>query len=261
MNDRTEFEEDGQVPRPSSEDLVLDLQGYEGPIDALLQLARDQKVDLTRISILALADQYLEFVRQARHLRLELAADYLVMAAWLAYLKSRLLIPEPEGDEEPSGAQLAAALRFQLQRLQAMQKAGEQIMARPRLGREVFSRGAPEPLRVVSQASYQASLYDLLKAYARIRRPGDVTSLQIALPELYSVEDAMRRLRSLLGDAPGWRTLSSFLPPDLHGGLVWRSALASTFAASLEMCREGKLEIRQDGAYGPIFLSTKGVMS
>ena len=179
MSDSIEFEEDGREHESSGGDLVLDLQGYEGPIDALLQLARDQKVDLTHISILALADQYLEFVRQARRLRLELAADYLVMAAWLAYLKSRLLIPEPDGDEEPSGAQMAAALRFQLQRLQAMQNAGGQLMAGPHLGREVFPRGAPEPLRVVTQAKYQASLYDLLKAYAAIRRPGDLASLII----------------------------------------------------------------------------------
>jgi len=261
VSESIEFEEDGRERPSSSGDLVLDLQGYEGPIDALLQLARDQKVDLTRISILALADQYLEFVRQARRLRLELAADYLVMAAWLAYLKSRLLLPEPDGEEEPSGAQMAAALRFQLQRLQAMQNAGEQLTARPQLGREVFPRGAPEPLRVVTEARYKASLYDLLKAYAGIRRPGDLASLQIALPELHSVEEALQRLRALLGEAPGWRTLSSFLPPDLHGGLVWRSALASTFAASLEMCREGELEIRQDGSFGPIYLSTKGARS
>ena len=156
---------------------------------------------------------------------------------------------------------MAAALRFQLQRLQAMQNAGGQLMAGPHLGREVFPRGAPEPLRVVTQAKYQASLYDLLKAYAAIRRPGDLASLHIALPELHSVENALKRLRTLLGEAPGWRTLASFLPPDLHGGLVWRSALASTFAASLEMCREGELEIRQDGSFGPIYLSIKGARS
>ncbi len=257
MSDWTVFE--GEAPKPESPDseFVLDLQGYEGPIDALLQLAREQKVDLTRISILALADQYLEFVSRARHLRLELAADYLVMAAWLAYLKSRLLIPEPEGDEEPSGAQMAAALKFRLQRLEAMQKAGERLMGRPQLGREIFPRGMPEPLRVVTQARYQGSLYELLKAYATIRRPGEVTRLHIAAPELFSVEDALQRLSSLLGDMPGWRTLSSFLPPDLRDGLVGRSALASTFAASLEMCRDGKLQIRQDGPFGTIYLSAR----
>jgi segregation and condensation protein A len=258
LSDPTVFEED--LPRAGSpdDDFVLDLQGYEGPIDALLQLARDQKVDITRISILALADQYLEFVSRARQLRLELAADYLVMAAWLAYLKSRLLIPEPEGDEEPSGAQMAAALKYRLQRLEAMQKAGAQLMAQPQLGREVFARGTPEPLRVVTEASYHASLYELLKAYATIHRPGEDVSLHISPPELYSMEDALQRLGKLLGQTPGWRTLSSFLPPNLRDGLVWRSALASTLAASLEMCREGKLEIRQDGPYGAIYLSSRG---
>ena len=145
MNEALPFVDDGPPRRMDEEGFRLDLEGYEGPIDVLLQLARDQKVDLTRLSILALAEQYLEFIRQARHLRLELAADYLVMAAWLAYLKSRLLLPEPEGDEEPSGAELAAALKFQLQRLQAMQDAGVRLMARPRLGREIRARGAPEP--------------------------------------------------------------------------------------------------------------------
>jgi segregation and condensation protein A len=183
------------------------------------------------------------------------------MAAWLAYLKSRLLIPEPEGGDEPSGALMAAALKYRLQRLDAMQKAGEQLMRRPQLGREIFPRGMPAPLRVVTQARYQGSLYELLKAYATIRRPGEVTRLHIAPPDLYSVEDALQRLSGLLGDMPGWRTLSSFLPPDLRGGLVGRSALASTFAASLEMCREGRLQIRQDGPFGTIYLSARETTS
>ena len=253
MDDTTPFED---APRsPQAEDLVLDLEGYEGPIDALLQLARDQKVDLTRISILALADQYLEFVRQARRLRLELAADYLVMAAWLAYLKSRLLLPEPDEGEEPSGAELAAALRLQLQRLEAMQRLGQELMKRPRLGRETFARGAPEPLKVVTSTVFQVSLYDLLKAYGGNQKKAEAGSLRIAPSDLYSVDDALGRLSRLLGGVPGWHTLSSFLPADLRGGLVWRSAVAATFAASLEMCREGKLKIRQEQAFGPIFLS------
>jgi len=254
VSDSTPFEDDG--PRRGADDapLVLDLEGYGGPIDVLLQLARDQKVDLTRISILALADQYLEFVRRARRLHLELAADYLVMAAWLAYLKSRLLLPEPQGEDEPSGAELAAALRYRLQRLEAMQQAGEGLMARPALGRDVFARGAPDPLPIVTQASYQVSLYELLSAYGAIRGRGRAESLHIAPSELYSVDEALQRLGRLLGEIPGWRTLAAFLPPDLHGGLVWRSALASTFTASLEMAREGKVQIRQDGAFGPIYL-------
>ncbi len=254
MSEATPFVDDGPPRRVDEEHFRLDLDGYEGPIDVLLQLARDKKVDLTRLSILALADQYLEFIRQARHLRLELAADYLVMAAWLAYLKSRLLLPEPEGDEEPSGAELAAALKFQLQRLQAMQDAGVRLMARPRLGREIRARGAPEPLRLITSSTYEASLFDLLSAYVRKQARIEASSLYIAPLDLYSVEQALRRLERLIGAAPGWRTLATFLPPDPRDGLLWRSAIASTLAASLEMCREGKLEIRQDGTFGPIYL-------
>ena len=258
MSDPVAFEEDVRESGPIGIDFRLDLDGYEGPIDVLLQLAREQKVDLTRISILALAEQYLTFVRGAKHLRLELAADYLVMAAWLAYLKSRLLLPEAESDEEPSGEELAAALRFQLQRLEAMQDAGRRLMTRPRLGSEIFARGAPEPLRIIAHTTYEATLYDLLRAYAAQSARVEATSLYIPPSELYSIELALQRLRSLVGASPTWRTLSSFLPVELRGSLVSRSALASTFAASLEMCREGELRIRQDGAFGPIYLRGMG---
>ncbi|MEM7171398.1 MAG: ScpA family protein [Pseudomonadota bacterium] len=252
---RDDFAEDEQPVRPADA-FQVQLDGYEGPIDALLQLAREQKVDLTSISILALADQYLEFVREARKLRLELAADYLVMAAWLAYLKSRLLLPDLSTEEEPSGAEMAAALKFQLQRLQAMQDAAGRLMALPQLGRDFFARGQPEPIRVVTNISYDASLYDLLKAYGRNKLRADVTQLRIlATQDLFSVDEAVKRLGSLLDGVPGWRTLASFLPPDLQSELQNRSALASTFVASLEMCREGKLKIRQEGAFGTIFLS------
>ncbi len=259
MTNVVPFEED-KDRKPGADDagtgeFRLDLQGFEGPIDVLLQLSRDQKVDLTQISILALAEQYLEFVRAARRLNLELAADYLVMAAWLAYLKSKLLLPEPEGEEEPSGAEMAAALRFQLQRLEAMQAAGARLMALPRLGCDRFARGMPEGLRVVTSTRYEASLFDLLRAYGRNKSRVDVRSLHIAPLELYSVEQAVRRLRGLLGDSPGWRSLTSFLPPDLRDGLLQRSALASTFVASLELCREGKLRLRQDNPFGPIYLA------
>ena len=253
VDETTSFEDEPAAPLV--EDFVLDLEGYEGPIDALLQLARDQKVDLTKISILRLADQYLEFVRQARRLRLELAADYLVMAAWLAYLKSRLLLPEPEDGEEPSGAELAAALRLQLQRLEAIQRLGQDLMARPRLGQEVFARGAPEPLKVITSTVFQVSLYDLLKAYGANKAKEKATNLKIESSDLYSVEVALGRLSRLIGCTPGWHTLASFLPSDLRGGVVWRSAVASTFAASLVMCREGKLKIRQESPFGPIYFS------
>ena len=254
MDETTPFEDEPRAG-PAAEDFRLDLEGYEGPIDALLQLARDQKVDLTKISILTLAEQYLEFVRQARALRLELAADYLVMAAWLAYLKSRLLLPEPEGDDEPSGAEMAAALRLQLQRLEAIQRLGQDLIARPRLGREVFARGMTESLREIHTPVYQLSLFDLLKAYAANQNREDVRSnLRIESNHLFSVEIALQRLGRLLGVTPGWHSLSTFLPSELRDGLILRSAVASTFAASLEMCREGKLQIRQDSPFGPIFL-------
>lgn len=239
---------------PEREQLVLDLDGYEGPIDVLLTLARDQKVDLTRISILQLADQYLAFIATARSLRLELAADYLVMAAWLAYLKSRLLLPEPEELGEPTGAELAANLAMQLRRLEAMQAAGASLMRRPQLGREVYARGEPEPIKVVHRPVYRDTLYDLLSAYGRqVGRKQD-SILRIPPTELYSMDDALRRLGDMLGRSIDWRILAAFLPPEMKGGLPRRAALAATFAASLELVRSGRAEFRQDKAFGPLFL-------
>ncbi len=250
------FEE--ERPEPGEADAFkLALEGYEGPIDVLLQLARDQKVDITKISILALADQYLAFIQQSRRLRIEIAADYLVMAAWLAYLKSRLLIPEPEEIEggEPTGAEMAAALAFQLQRLQAMRDAGVSLMALPRLGVDIFARGEPQQVEVVNRLVYAVSLYDLLKAYGDVKGRSNAPLLRIPAPELYSIEDAIHRLGRMLGDLPGWRQLGAFLPPDLAPtGIKWRSAVASTFGAALEMVRQGKARLRQDGTFGPIYL-------
>ncbi len=251
-----EFVEDVRDGSPTNpEQLVLALDGFEGPIDLLLTLARDQKVDLTRISILQLADQFLEFVAVARRVRIELAADYLVMAAWLAYLKSRLLLPEPESsDEEPGGAEMAAALAFQLQRLEAMRGVGARLMARPQLGRDIFVRGAPEGLEVEKTPVLEVTLYDLLKAYGEHRRRQETSTLTIRPLDLYSLEDALSRLSKLLGSLPDWATLSSFLPVNADGSLRSRSALAATFAASLELVKEGRIELRQDGAFGPIWL-------
>jgi len=234
--------------------LLLDLDGYEGPIDVLLALARDQKVDLRKISILDLADQYLAFIARARQLRLEIAADYLVMAAWLAYLKSRLLLPEPETEGEPTGAELAAALAFQLQRLQAMKEAGQKIMARAQLGRDFFPRGEPERFKVIAKPVYTATLYDLLKAYGGHAGRRHEGALHILSSQLYSMDDALKRLGGMIGRTLDWATLASFLPAGLAAGLVRRSALAATFAASLEMARAGRLRIRQDSVFGPIFL-------
>lgn len=256
MSEVVSFEEGIEGARSAARDrLLLDLDGYAGPIDVLLELARDQKVDLKHIRILDLAEQYLEFVREARALRLELAADYLVMAAWLAYLKSRLLLPETGTEEEPSGAEMAAALKFQMQRLQAMRDAGEKLMLLPQLGQSVFGRGTPERLRTRTTTTWDATLFDLLKAYGRQRAKQGPKSLHIRPTELFSVDQAASWLSAMLGKIPGWRTLSSFLPHDLRQDpLLRRSALASTFAATLEMCKAGKLRIRQEGTFGPIYL-------
>lgn len=254
-----EFQEDPALRTedgPTDEErLFVDLEGYEGPIDVLLTLAREQKVDITRISILALAEQYIAFIAQARKVRLEIAADYLVMAAWLAYLKSRLLLPTPSEDKaEPTAADMAAALAFQLQRLQAMQDAGARLMARPQLGKDVFLRGAPEGLRVVSTTVYTASLYELLKAYGDQRARRQNSTLRILPTELYSMEAALERLSAILGRLPDWTTLQSFIPQELRGGIVARSALAAMFSASLELVRSGRLQLRQDRSFGQIFI-------
>jgi segregation and condensation protein A len=236
-------------------DLVLDLDGYEGPIDVLLTLARDQKVDLKKISILELADQYLAFVAKARKLRLELAADYLVMAAWLAYLKSRLLLPEPPKDGEPSGAEMAAALAFQLQRLAAMQKAGQALLAMPQLNRDFFRRGEPEPVRLIQVPVFNLTLYELLKAYGTHpgrRREG---VLHIEPLRLFSMDDALHRIGDLIGQKLDWTILRDFLPEEMQlNPLQRRAALAATFAASLELARSGRVQLRQDGTFGPIYL-------
>ena len=236
------------------EQLVLELDGYEGPIDLLLALARDQKVDLGKISILALADQYLAFIARQRILRLEIAADYLVMAAWLAYLKSRLLLPQPSEEDEPSAAELAAALQQRLKMLEAMQTAGRRLMARPRLGHDVFLRGAPEGLAVIAIPVYELGLYELLRAYGESRRRSAQAVLAIEPSIFFSMNDALQHLARFLGHVPDWRELRSFLPETARGELLHRSALAATFAATLELVRNGRIELRQDRAFGPIYL-------
>ena len=241
---------------PEADDLVLRLASYEGPIDLLLEQARQQKVDLTQISILALADQYLAFVEQARSLRLELAADYLVMAAWLAYLKSRLLLPEPPRDDEPSGAAMAEALAFQLRRLEAMRQAGQSLMRRPRLGIDIFPRGKPEPTGVHHRTIPQVTLYELLRAYAdqTRRRERVADKLRIEASQLYSTDDALQRLTGMLGNVTGWATLASFLPGSLDDPLVARSAVAAMLSASLELAKGGQVELRQDAPFAPVYL-------
>ncbi len=253
------FEEDRGPSRGAEHPsvFVLALDGFDGPIDLLLALARDQKVDLTRISILGLADQYLAFIAGARSLKLEIAADYLVMAAWLAYLKSRLLLPAAEDDDELSAEEMAAALAFQLRRLEAMREAGERLFAGSLLGRDVLPRGTPDNFGTEVESVFEISLYELLKAYAGQHRRLHARTMEIEPSGLYSVEEAMRRLNEMLGAVPEWATLVSFLPADLAGepaSLLRRSALASTFAASLELVKEGEVRMRQAQAFGPLYL-------
>jgi segregation and condensation protein A len=234
--------------------LVLDLDGYEGPIDLLLALAREQKVDLARISILALADQYLAFIAEQKRLQLEIAADYLVMAAWLAYLKSRLLLPDPPEEEGPSATELAEALAHRLRLLEAMQRAGAALMAGPLLGRDVFARGAPEGLDRIDRPVFELSLYDLLKAYGDSHRRLHGQVLTILPTAYHTLAEALERLASLIGQVPDWRELENFLPEELRGGKLRRSGLAATFAALLELARAGRVELRQDRNFGPLYL-------
>lgn len=234
--------------------LVVDVAGFEGPLDLLLHLARNQKVDLARISILALAEQYLAFVETARALRLELAADYLVMAAWLAFLKSKLLIPKQPGEEGESGEELAAVLQFRLKRLEAMRDASARLVNRNRLGRDVFARGMPEMVIIEKRNAYSASLYDLLTAYAQQRQKQAITNVTIARRGVWSLKDARDILTRLIGSLQDWTALDSFLVRYLSSPEERRTAIASSFAATLELVREGKMDVRQDEVFAPIYL-------
>lgn len=235
-------------------DFTVDVDGFEGPLDLLLAMARTQKVDLTKISILDLAMQYLEFVEEARTLRLELAADYLVMAAWLAYLKSRLLIPAPEGDAEPTGEELAQQLAFRLQRLEAMREAAANLMNRNRLGRDIFARGDPEPVVVDRQKQYSATLFDLLTAYASQRQRQSVSSVTIAQRQVWSLSEAREILTRLIGNLADWTPLDVFLNDYMVSPEERAGVIASSFAASLELVREGTLEMRQSDTFAPLYM-------
>lgn len=239
--------------------LVLKLAVFEGPIDLLLMLAREQKVDLAKISVLALAEQYLAFIHEARRLRLEVAADYLVMAAWLAYLKSRLLLPPAPAGEQPSAVELAQALSFQLKRLEAMQKASAALQALPQEGQAFFRRGMAQPSHQHLVPVYYLSLYDLLKAVKAPLQRQARAEYQLPPTKLFSLEEAVERLHKMLGFMPQWSEISLFLPDEWEEGaggddLVLRSALASTFAASLELVKQGKIELRQEQVFGAIYL-------
>ena len=235
--------------------LVVDVSGFEGPLDLLLHLARTQKVDLARISVLALAEQYIAFVERA--LRLELAADYLVMAAWLAFLKSKLLIPKQPGDEGESGEELAAVLQFRLKRLEAMRDAAARLVNRNRLGRDVFARGMPETVIVERHNAYSATLYDLLSAYASQRQRQAVTNVQIAKRGVWSLKEAREILTRMVGELHDWTALDMFLIRYLASPAERATAIASSFAASLELVREGALDMRQDEAFAPLYLRAR----
>lgn len=236
------------------DELVIDIAGFEGPLDLLLHLARSQRVDLSRISVLALAEQYIAFVERARSIRIELAADYLVMAAWLAYLKSRLLIPQQAKDEGPSGEELASALAYRLKRLEAMRDAATKLVNRNRLGRDIFVRGAPEHILTERKSEYEASLYDLLTAYATLRQREAITQVTIERRHVWSLGDARLILARMVGSLDDWTALDHFLIRYMTSPQERATAIASSFAASLEMVREGQLEIRQEGAFTPIYL-------
>ncbi|MEN9062675.1 MULTISPECIES: segregation and condensation protein A [Ponticoccus] len=241
--------------RLAAEALVVDVDGFEGPLDLLLNMARVQKVDLRKISILALARQYLAFVDKAKALRIELAADYLVMAAWLAFLKSRLLLPPDPTEEGPSGEELAAHLAFQLERLQAMREAAAKLMARDRLGMNFFARGLPEEMERVRRVRYTATLLDLMQGYARIRTRDEFRPFVMDRDKVFTMEQALERLRGMIGFAGQWTEISSYLPDGWgEDEVMWRSATAATFAASLELVKEGKAELRQSGSFEPIQL-------
>ena len=235
--------------------LVVDVAGFEGPLDLLLDLARAQKVDITRISILALANQYLAYIEKIRSLRLELAADYLVMAAWLAYLKSRLLLPEVEDGEEPTGEELAEALAFRLRRLEAMRDAAARLANRDRLGRDVFARGAPEPVEIRKRNEYSATLYDLLTAYANQRQLVAVsTAHQVRARAVWSLQDARDALTRMVGSVAEWTPLEVLMSSYLSSLGMRRSVTASAFGATLELAREGKLELRQMEPFAPLYI-------
>lgn len=249
------FATEATAERVAAEALVVDVAGFEGPLDLLLTLSRSQKVDLRRISILALAEQYLRFIDAAKKLRIELAADYLVMAAWLAYLKSRLLLPPDPAEQGPSGEELAAHLAYQLQRLEAMRAAAADLMARDQLGRDRFARGEPQAIGRTVRVVHEANLVDLMRAYARIKTRDDFQPLHLTRGPLLTMEQALERMRGLLGAAIDWVSLSAWLPDEwTRDPARRRSATAASFAAALELVKTGRADLRQDAAFAPIFL-------
>jgi len=255
MTDAASFTEDVANNRGSDEPtLIVDVEGFEGPLDLLLTMARQQKVDLAKISILALADQYLAFVEQARRMRLELAADYLVMAAWLAYLKSRMLLPEPVAPEGLSAADMAKALALRLKRLDAIREAGVRLFERPLLGRHVFGRGDPEPIAEIKRPQWSATLFDLISAYAAERQRHALRRVRFAKRTVWSLVEARAVLQRLVGATGEWSRLDEYLIAFVVEPSMRATVFASSLAATLEMVREGTVEMHQSGAFAPIYL-------
>jgi segregation and condensation protein A len=245
-----------ELPERASDEpaLVIDVEGFEGPLDLLLTLARQQKVDLAKISILALADQYLAFIEEARKLRLELAADYLVMAAWLAYLKSRLLLPEQHEPDGVSAEDMATALAQRLRRLEAIRQVAEQLLGRPQLGREVFARGLPEPIADIKKPEWSATLYDLLSAYAGQRQKQARAFVRLPKRTVWSLAEAREAVERLIGLATDWCALDDYLIAYMVEPSHAATVRASSFAAALELVREGRVEMNQQKAFAPIYL-------
>jgi segregation and condensation protein A len=244
-------------PEPDPDRLIVSFESWEGPLDLLLTLARNQKIDLAKVPILPLVEQYLAYIQQARALRLEIAADYLVMAAWLAYLKSALLLPREE-QPEPDPNDLAERLRWRLQRLEAMRDAADKLLRRDLLGRDVFLRGRPEGLRTIRNAAWDASLYDLLSAYGALnQRPRAQAWTPHDRGAIFTLEDALQRLSALIGQALDWTELAKFLPATEDQALA-RSTLASSFVAALELTRTGAAELTQATPFGPLMLRVRG---
>lgn len=249
------FEQIDEAVEPA---FYVDVDGFEGPLDLLLEMARRQKVDLAKISVLALAEQYLAFIEQARNLRFELAADYLVMAAWLAYLKSRLLLPQAAKDEEPLGTDLAAALAFRLKRLEAIRAAAEALVNRPRLGRDMFQRGSPEGVEVLRSSQWQASMHDLLSAYARQRQKHASSRMRLKQRFVWPLAEARKALERFAGQALDWTVLDSYLMTYCTSPEAKRAVRASGLAAVLEMVLQGSIGLRQDCPYAPIWIKRRG---
>src|SRR5437868_3388301 len=233
--------------------LVVDVEGYEGPLDLLLALARQQRVDLHKISILALADQYLVFIEAARKIRLELAADYLVMAAWLAFLKSRLLLPEPATPDGPSAEEMATALANRLRRLEAIREASNRLMNRPQLQRDIFPRGNPEAIAEIKHPKFTATLFDLLTAYAAQRQQRVLATVHLAKRTVWSLTEARASLERLVGMAEDWSCLDEYLMSYVVDPSQRATVFASSFAAALELVREGEMELNQKEAFAPLY--------